>query len=723
MDILAIFFFIFVVGAFFAPTIFKGKLPVPADALVGLYHPWRDTLAKDYPRGVPFKNFLITDPVRQQIPWRKIVTDELRKGKLPLWDPYSFSGTSLLGNIQAGALYPLNIFFFLLPFPIAWTILIMFQPALAGLFMYAFLRHKHVSELASLLGAISWSLSGFSVAWLTWGTMMHVALWLPLILLAIDKLTESKRWLAVLVAGLCMQLFAGHAQISFYVLILSVFYALWRKRFQLLLGGLSLFVVITSVQWIPLLRTSLESSRLLDAESWTKPGWFLPWRHLVQYLAPDFFGNPATMNYWGEWNYGEFVGYVGVIGLIFAIYALLQRNNKFWVAALGIAFLFLLPTPIAKLPYYFKVPVLSSLQPTRLTVIVDFILALLAAFGFDAWQKAGGRKKWWSVVGLGSLLGLLWLIAGFQHLEIIQRNLVFPSTIFLGCLTLLVFRAKFQQKLLIAGAAFALVALSAFDQLRFATKFTPFTQPEYFFPTSKVIEFLQKQPKPFRILSLNKEIMPPNVSGMYGLETIEGYDPIVNSRYEEFFAALARGRPDITEPFGFNRILTTERIDSPLIPLLNVTYVLSLTDREEPYLVKVFAEGGTRVYEDKRALPRIYLVEGARMVSDKQKIIDALYDPAFQPRKTAIVEEPVSILSVPLSADETAEITSYENSSITVSVTTRVPQLLVVANSWSPSWRVTIDGKMAKLLVIDYILQGVIVPEGSHVVKLTYSPI
>lgn len=714
-DLIALAFFLSVVGIFFAPTIFKGQLPVPTDALVGLYHPWRDALAKEYPRGLPFKNFLITDPVRQQIPWRKIAIDQWKDRILPTWNPFSFSGASLVGNIQAGAFYPFNILFFLLPFSVAWTVLIMLEPLLAGLFLYLYLRHKKLSAVASLFGSISWIFSGFSVAWMTWGTIVHVVLWLPLILLAIDKLSQSKRWFVVLVTALCMQFFAGHAQISLYVLILAAAYACCQKTFRRFLFCFSLFVAITSIQWVPVLRATIESSRLLDATSPTLPGWFLPWQHLVQYLVPDFFGNPATMNYWGQWNYGEFVGYIGVAGLLFAGFALFQWKRpefRFWIGTLGVALLFLLPTPIARLPYLFHIPFFSALQPTRLTMIVDFALVMLAAYGFDAWQKTKSKQMRFIIAGLGIILASLWVITVSQSLQVAQRNLFVPTVIFFATLVVTVFNVR-------SLAAVALLVIVAIDLLRFATKFTPFVAASYFFPTTKVISFLQAQPKPFRVVSLNKEILAPNTAAMYGIETIEGYDPIVNARYEEFFAALTRGKADISPPFGFNRILTTERVDSPLVPLLGVRYVLSLTDRPEKYLVKVFQEGETRVYEDQRALPRVYLTQEAKVVSDKQKILDVLYDPTLNSGKTAVVEQPVSVLSVPLTADDRVTIDSYNPLSLTISVQTKVPRLLVIANSWNPSWRATIDGTLANLLRTNYILQGVVVPAGSHKVRLT----
>ena len=231
--------FIGIVGIFFYPTILQGKLPVPSDSLVGLYHPWRDLYAKDYPRGIPFKNFLITDPVRQQIPWRKIAIEQWKEGKIPKWNPYSLSGAPLAANIQAAVFYPLNILFFFIDFPIAWTLLLILEPLLAGIFLFIYLQHLKLDPLASLLGALAWSFSGFSVAWLTWGTMVHVALWLPLVLLSIDKLMEMQElrqnliWLLVLVFALAMQIFAGHMQIALYLIVVSlcyVGYKIWRLK-------------------------------------------------------------------------------------------------------------------------------------------------------------------------------------------------------------------------------------------------------------------------------------------------------------------------------------------------------------------------------------------------------------------------------------------------------------------------------------------------------------
>lgn len=721
-DALAISAFSLLVGVFFYPTILQGKLPVPSDALVGLYHPWRDLYAKEYPRGAPFKNFLITDPVRQQIPWRKNAVDQWKEGKVPLWNPYNFSGAPTLANIQAAVLYPLNILFFMLSFIDAWTLLILLQPTLAGFFMYWYLRSLALRIEASLLGAIAWSFSGFNIAWLTWGTIGHVALWLPVALLAIDKLAQNHKnapwrkiviWSLVLVFSLIAQFFAGHAQISLYFVLIVFSYAAFRKASGIRLAlPFGLVALITAVQWKPLLDWMNQSGRVLEGGNWQKEGWFIPWQHLVQFIAPDFFGNPTTLNYWGKWNYGEFVGYIGMAPLIFAFIALFHGRFKerwFWAVAVIVALVFALPTPIANLPFILKIPIVSSLQPTRFLFILDFALAIVAAYGFHyVLEKGKGRA---AIIAVGFALVVLWVVALLLRLDVSLRNLVLPSAFFSAAAALLFTRKRI--------ALWFVIGVTVVDLVRFGWKFTPFTPREYFFPETKVIAFLKQQTKPFRVMSVDKRVLPPNTASYFGIESIEGYDPIYSSRYEELLAAIARGKPDINPPFGFSRIITLESLASPLLPILNARYIVSLTPLSEPYLVKVFEEGETKVYEDQRVLPRVYAVERVVKASSKQQAIQALYD-IKDYRSEAVAEGDVSVASVPTRSDERVSLTSHAADQLEIDTTLAVSRLIVITNAYHPKWRATIDGVHTSIVRTNYAFQGIVVPEGVHTVVVSF---
>src|SRR5579872_3774047 len=153
---------------FFKSFFLQNFLPIPSDTIVGLYYPFRDLYASTNPNGVPFKNFLITDPVRQQVPWRALAITAEKQITLPLWNPYSLSGYPLLGNMQSGVFYPINLIFFLFPFTFSWSMLIFLQPLLAGFFLFLYLQNKKLALLPSLLGAVSFAFCGYFVSWMQW---------------------------------------------------------------------------------------------------------------------------------------------------------------------------------------------------------------------------------------------------------------------------------------------------------------------------------------------------------------------------------------------------------------------------------------------------------------------------------------------------------------------------------------------------------------------------
>jgi Bacterial membrane protein YfhO len=429
--ILPVLFFLIVI-IFFYPVFLRGLLPIPSDTIVGLYHPFRDLYAKEYPNGIPYKNFLITDPVRQQFPWRFLATELEKMGQLPLWNPYSFAGFPMLANFQTAAFYPLNILLFLLPFATGWSLLVILQPLLAGIFLYYYLRHMHLAKKASLLGGIVFAFCGFSTAWLEWNTILSTALWLPLILLAKEHLLKKVtiKWMAILIFAQCAAFFAGHIQTFFYMLLLHDSYLIariiqitrsenlhthfwmraWKRYYPFVIHGL-IVILIIAVQWWPTLQLINLSARSSD-QIWQKEGWFIPWQHLIQFVSPDFFGNPATQNYWGTWNYGEMVGYVGILPFIFALFGMFFRKDKktlFFGTVFFLSLIFALPTIFAKLPFIWHIPFISTAQPTRLLFLTDFSLAVLAALGFDYYFRLERKRIiFYPVLFTGIIFSILW---------------------------------------------------------------------------------------------------------------------------------------------------------------------------------------------------------------------------------------------------------------------------------------------------------------------------
>lgn len=743
-------FIIAVCLVFFYQFFAKGLLPLPSDTIIGLYHPFRDLYAKDYPRGIPFKNFLITDPVRQQYPWKQLVISAEKKMQLPLWNPYNFAGTPLLANLQSAAFYPMNLFFFVLPFNLAWSFLIFLGPLLAGIFLYLYLSNLKLSKEASILGAIAFSFSGFFSAWLEWGNIQHAALWLPLILLSIDKIVSSNKyqvisirnkklilWCSVYLASLVSSFLAGHLQTFFYLFAFSIvyFFARWSKSvrskkivFTYILLNAS-FIILTSIQWIPTLQFILQSARNVDVIGWKIEGWFIPWQNLIQFIAPDFFGNPATLNYFGVWNYAEFVGYVGIVPLIFSIFALFFRRDKktlFFGTAFFISLIFALPTFVAKIPFLLNIPFIDTAQPTRLLFITDFSLSVLAALGFDYFKKSG--KGIFYCLGFAALILLsLWGFVFFgegymltENLLVAKHNLLLPTLIFVAFVIIIilyfVLATKTKRKIVLESLVYLFILIVVFDLLRFSLKFNPFTKRDYLFPPTSAIAFLQKNIGNYRIMTTDARMLPPNFSAVYKLQSIDGYDPLYLRRYAELVAASERGKPNINPPFGFNRIINPHNYQSEIINLLGVKYVLSLTDINDSDFIKVFQEGETRVYENKKVLPRAFFVGEVIEEADKKNEMDKLFEKQESLDSIAIVEGLVSSNKFELG---TARITKYEDNKVLIETENKGEGFMVLTDTFYPAWVGKIDGKETKIYLTDLNLRGIVVPAGKHSIEFS----
>lgn len=727
---------------FARPFLLKGLLPIPSDTIVGLYNPFRDLYAKEYPRGVPFKNFLITDPVRQQIPWKYLATHLEKNVELPLWNPYSFSGSPFLANFQTAAFYPLNILFFILPFSFAWSVFILLQPLLAGIFLYLYLRNLRLHPIAALLGGITFAFSGFGMVWLEWGNIFHTLLWVPLILLAKDKLLEkwTTKWAGVFLFAEVAALFAGHIQVWFYSLLVTNSYLFLRiyqktklqktKQFvkqytknylPFLLVGAAMFT-ITAIQWIPTLQFILHSARSVDQNYLTTAGWFIPYQNLLQFIVPDFFGNPATLNYWGVWNYAEFSGYIGILPLLFVLFAIVFRHDKktwfFGMVAL-LALLFALPTPLGKLPYQLNIPLLATSQPTRLLALVDLSLAILVALGADLFIRQKTLKILWMCEVLIGLFIILWVTVLKFHfgipaedLVVVKRNLVFPSIFVFVSTLILTLGSIFRFKQWYIYFAILCVVLVSVDLLRFSEKFNPFTQSQYLFPQEKVLTYLQQHAENQRIMTADSRILAPNFSVMYKLQSVEGYDPLYLKNYAEFIVASEREKPDIHSPFGFNRIITPHNYNSRLMDLLGVKYVLSLDELHISKLSKVFADGQTKVYENKNVVSRAFFVSHVENATSSQDAIHLLF--AIKDFKdTAVVNSSNNFTQL---SQGTVQIKAYTPNEVTLLTRNSGNGFLVLTDVYYPSWRATIDGKSTEIYETDYAFRGVFVPKGEHTI-------
>ena len=446
-DLLAVLFLVALPLCFFWPVIFGGRTLLPADNLFA-WEPWR-SLAPQYGITVPH-NELLSDLILENYPWKLFIRQCLSAGDIPLWNPYLFSGQPFLAAGQHSALYPFSLIFYVMPLWRAYGLFSALQLALAGIGMYLFVRALGARPGAALLSGITYAFSAFMVVSVAFTMIIAAAAWLPWCLLALEltvrhSLSRLRGGLPWLVAGaifLGLQALAGHAEITYYTLLIMALLALvrlgqafsrtrrlpWRPA-VLVVAMVMLGIGLGGVQLLPfyeLARTNFRSGAAAYRVTYQDViGWAYPLRQLATFLVPDLYGNPSIHGYvdlvslhwlpitrnafgetisdvaWGKglpsWkNYVEAGSYVGILPLLLALPALASRRLRQHVwpfAALALlSLLFVFGTPLYRL--LFLLPGINQLHtPFRWVFPYTLSLAVLAGLGAEAIVGAGAREQ------------------------------------------------------------------------------------------------------------------------------------------------------------------------------------------------------------------------------------------------------------------------------------------------------------------------------------------
>ena len=125
-------FLTLLVSSLFYKFFLFGQIPFPGDLLIGSYYPWLDYFKQ------PVQNPLISDVFSQFILWKYLSIESFTNLTWPLWNPYSFTGNSLLGTYHSATLYPINVLL-LLPKYYGWGFFIYSQTLIASWTFYLFI--------------------------------------------------------------------------------------------------------------------------------------------------------------------------------------------------------------------------------------------------------------------------------------------------------------------------------------------------------------------------------------------------------------------------------------------------------------------------------------------------------------------------------------------------------------------------------------------------------
>ena len=104
------------------------------------------------------------DTGRLQYPVKKFIAETLRSGHLPLWDPWTESGTSILAQVTPGLFHPFTLLYLLLPFDWAFKLNHLLTLPLAGLGAFLLARRLGASRWGAAVAAATYGGCGFLIS-------------------------------------------------------------------------------------------------------------------------------------------------------------------------------------------------------------------------------------------------------------------------------------------------------------------------------------------------------------------------------------------------------------------------------------------------------------------------------------------------------------------------------------------------------------------------------
>ena len=297
------------------------------------------------------------DNLVQNYPLRVLSGELIIHGHLPLWNPDIWSGAPLLAGWNAGAMFPGTWLFAVLPGVAAWELNVIAVSVIAGIGLHVFLRRQGCSPVASFLGALTFSYTGFmSAQSVHLGLVMGMA-FAPWILVALDEMERAADGRALLRPAALLAIFgalvvlAGDPRAISNVAVIAVVYLFvlfWRSFRRVgrpkvnmwwilgwtVAGGL-FAIALSAVQWLPGLEFLHQSQRSSGNLSYFGL-YSLSGRQLAYLFSPFIFGGNGTLGLpTTNFNLPEYTYSVGILPLV-ALFAFAPRTIvEFFARAFG----------------------------------------------------------------------------------------------------------------------------------------------------------------------------------------------------------------------------------------------------------------------------------------------------------------------------------------------------------------------------------------------------
>jgi len=434
----------------------------------------------------------------------------------------------------------------------------------------------------------------------------------------------------------------------------------------------------------------------------------------------------AVPTYWGDQPILEAPVYIGItVFFLFILSLFMVRGpTKIWLVSCiilsltlswGKNFPLLTDFFIDNFPMYNKFRAVSSIQ-----VILEFAIPLLASIGLYNYIKEG-KLKYLNKVLLIVVIPLIILLLIKSSISFIGPNDEYYKSIFgeqivsqivyerAGMYSADIIRAliftvvvycilRFRTLL---GSNIAVISIFLLVFYDLSSVNSRYIDKDLFIDLDT--EYITKSQVDLEILNDKSDYRVYNASqGLNGANTsffhnsIGGYHAAKLRRYQETY-----------DYFRFHNK------DLNLLNMLNAKYVLSDT------------ETGKDLFTNEDVLGNVWAVDSISLVDSADKILDNLIKIDINKHAITFNDSYRYNNLNQFNSNELLEIYFNRNSSnhITYKYNAESPQLLIFSEIYYPKgWNVYLDDKLSEYFDVNYILRGMVVPEGKHKIDFYFEP-
>ena len=661
------------------------------------------------------------DMAYQVLPWYQFQAVAWHRGEFPLWDPHVWAGQPLIGQMQPGAAYPLNWPLFLMPLkngrinPLWVNLDFILTHFLAALFCYWLCRYLGRSRAASILGGVAFALSGV-VGSVGWPQMLNGAIWIPLVFLFLLRATRGEQAIAsAALSGtfLGIAFLSGHHQIPTFIglMVAGVWiFEIWRQRLRAgKLAAVSLLftALVSALQTLPAYEYGLHSIRWVGSQNavfWGQSVPYLVHQQPAHSLAPMGVLGFLLPNLS---PHDTFVGLAVVVLAAIGFTACFESAEVRLLGAIGAGGLgcalggFSVFHGLA----YLIVPMVEKARsPAMAIVIVQFALAVLAAYGLDVLRR--GVIGRWCVPVLLTVGILPWPVLAIVASLRSETSVEYQRLAVLGmvALTLAAILCGWKSRRISEATAVGLMFILVLFELgtvlggNYRHRETPGGFLAELDRNNDVVEFLRKQPDPIRV-EVDTDAVPYNIGDWEGIDQFRAYLGGMTWNVAQFEMDRFQGGRLAPELFALNYFLGRKAIRS---------------DQQEVFR----GQAGLRVYRNPEAFPRVWTAH---------EVVAVPASGLMSRLQTADLRQQVLLTGTApalekCAASDDVKLADRRDARVVYDVHMTCKGMLIASETFYPGWVADIDGRPATILEAYGALRGVVVEAGTHRIVFRYRP-